>query len=211
MTVTFILTLSILLQFVAAIMAFRLIPLTGRRAAWSLIAAALLFMGLRRCVPLFRMLSGDTTFRPDFNAELIALVISLLMAVGISRIAPIFIDRNRTEEALKQSEDRYRTIADFTYAWEHWLAPDGKYIYVSPACERISGYRVEEFQQDPNLLEKITHPDDKHWLAAHIHDVLQGKSDVCTLEFRIITRNNEDCWIGHECQEVYGREGAYLG
>ncbi|MDP2854699.1 MAG: PAS domain-containing protein, partial [Smithellaceae bacterium] len=161
MTVTIILALSILLQFGAAIMAFRLIPITGRRIAWSLIAVALLFMGLRRCVPLIHMLSGDTTFRPDFNAELIALVISLLMVVGISRIAPIFTDRKRVELALRESEEKYRTVADFTYAWEYWLAPDGKYIYVSPACERISGYRVEEFLQDSRLLEKITHPDDK--------------------------------------------------
>jgi PAS domain S-box-containing protein len=114
-------------------------------------------------------------------------------------------------EALEKSEDKYRTVADFTYDWEYWLAPDGKYIYVSPACERISGYRVEEFHQDPNLLEKIIHPDDKHRLAVHMHDMLQGKSDTCELEFRIITRNNEERWIGHECQGVYGRAGAYLG
>jgi PAS domain S-box-containing protein len=133
------------------------------------------------------------------------------MAVGISMIAPIFTERKRAEEALQESEERYRKVADFTHAWEYWLAPDGKYIYVSPACERISGYRVEEFHQDPNLLEKIIHPDDKHRLAVHIHDVLQGKSDACELEFRIITRNNEECWIGHECQGVYGRDGAYLG
>ncbi|MCX5816513.1 MAG: PAS domain S-box protein [Proteobacteria bacterium] len=120
-------------------------------------------------------------------------------------------EHKRTEDALKESEERYRTVADFTYAWEYWLAPDGKYVYVSPACERISGYRVEEFHQDPKLLEKIIHPDDKHRFVIHIHDVLQDKSDVCTLEFRIITRNNEDRWIGHECRGVYGRDGEYLG
>ncbi|MEI8174054.1 MAG: PAS domain-containing protein [Deltaproteobacteria bacterium] len=211
MTVAFILTLSIILQFGAAIMAFRLIPLTGRRLAWSLISAALMLMALRRCITLIHSLSGETIIRPDLNAELIALAISLIMAVGISMIAPIFIDRKRAEEALQESEERYRKVADFTYAWEYWLAPDGKYLYISPACERISGYRVEEFHQDPNLLEKIIHPDDKHRLAVHIHDVLQGKSDACELEFRIITRNNEECWIGHECQGVYGRDGAYLG
>ncbi len=120
-------------------------------------------------------------------------------------------DRKHAEEALQESEERYRKVADFTYAWEYWLAPDGKYVYVSPACERISGYRVEEFQQDQNLLEKIIHPDDKHRFVCHIRDMLQGKSDACELEFRIITRSDEDRWIGHECQDVYGRDGAYLG
>ncbi len=211
MTVTFILTLSILLQFAAAFMAFRLIPLTGRRLAWSLISAALMFMALRRCIPVIRMLSGDTMIRPDLDAELMALGISLLMVIGISKIAPIFTERKQAEEALQESEDRYRKVADFTYAWEYWRTPDGKYVYVSPACERISGYRVEEFQQDQNLLEKIIHPDDRHRFDCHISDVLPDKSDFCTLEFRIITRSDEDRWIGHECQEVYGRDGTYLG
>ena len=104
MIIILILTLSILLQFVAAIMAFRLIPLTGKRLAWSLISAALMFMALRRCVPLIRILTGDSTIRPDLNAELIALAISLLMVVGISKIAPIFTDRKRAAAALQQSE-----------------------------------------------------------------------------------------------------------
>jgi PAS domain S-box-containing protein len=34
---------------------------------------------------------------------------------------------------------------------------------------------------------------------------------VCELEFRIVTRNNEECWIGHTCQAVYDRDGTYLG
>ncbi|MCX5832043.1 MAG: EAL domain-containing protein [Deltaproteobacteria bacterium] len=114
-------------------------------------------------------------------------------------------------EALRDSEEKYRTVADFTYDWEYWLATDGKYVYISPACERISGYRAEEFYQDPNLLEKITHPDDKHRVAVHIHDMLQGKSDACELDFRIITRDGQECWIGHVCQDVYSHTGEYLG
>jgi PAS domain S-box-containing protein len=120
-------------------------------------------------------------------------------------------ESKRAEEALREGEEKYRTVADFTYAWEYWLAPDGKYLYVSPACERISGYRAEEFQQNPNLLEKITHPEDRHRLSVHIHDVLQGKSDVCEMEFRIITRVGKECWISHICQDVYNLTGEYLG
>jgi PAS domain S-box-containing protein/putative nucleotidyltransferase with HDIG domain len=102
-------------------------------------------------------------------------------------------------------------VADFTYTWEYWLAPDGKYIYVSPACERISGYRVEEFHQDPNLLEKITHPDDKHSLAVHLRNMLRGKTDASELEFRIITRDGKERWISHVCSDIYSQTDEYLG
>lgn len=54
-------------------------------------------------------------------------------------------ERKRAEEALRQAEERYRTVADFTYDWESWENPDGTWRYVSPACERITGYAVNEF------------------------------------------------------------------
>ena len=120
-------------------------------------------------------------------------------------------ERKLADKALRESEERYRKVADFTYTWEYWLAPDGKYIYVSPACERISGYRVEEFHQDPNLLEKITHPDDKHSLAVHLRNMLRGKTDASELEFRIITRDGKERWISHVCSDIYSQTDEYLG
>lgn len=65
------------------------------------------------------------------------------------------------EKGLRESEERFRTLADFTYDWEYWLDPDGSYLYVLPSCKRITGYRSEEFQTDPKLLEMIVLPNDR--------------------------------------------------
>jgi hypothetical protein len=48
--------------------------------------------------------------------------------------------RRKALNDLVASETRYRTVADYTYDWEYWSAPDGKLNYVSPSCERITGY-----------------------------------------------------------------------
>lgn len=98
--IAFILALSIVIQAAAAIMAFRLVNITGRRLAWILIAAALMLMAVRRVVPLFRLIMGDDSLPPDTLNEVIGLVLSTLMAAGISRIAPLFIERKRAEEAI---------------------------------------------------------------------------------------------------------------
>ena len=74
------------------------------------------------------------------------------------------------ETELRESEERFRTVADFTYDWEYWLDPDGNYVYVSPSCERITGYRSDEFRQDPELLETIIHPDDRATVAEHLRE-----------------------------------------
>jgi len=100
--IIFILTLSIGIQAAAAIMAFRLIGITGRRAAWSLIAAALTLMAVRRVVPLYRLMSGDVSISPDPLNEIIGLALSAAMAAGIAFIAPLFIERKQREEALAE-------------------------------------------------------------------------------------------------------------
>ncbi len=156
MIVMLILTLSILLQFLAAFMAFRLIPLTGRLLAWSLVSAALVLMAIRRCIPLIRMLSGDTAIRPDLNAELVALLISILMVVGISKIAPIFNDRKRAEEALRESEERFRTI--FDKASDGILIADAvtkKFLHGNTVICSMLGYTKEEIE---NLTIHDIHP-----------------------------------------------------
>ena len=119
-------------------------------------------------------------------------------------------ERKQAEETIRESEERFRTMADFTYDWESWIGPDGKYIYVSPSCERVTGYRAEEFLRDAELMQKITHPDDREKVVAHLNDELEVNRPH-TFEFRIIARDNAQVWIEHVCQPVYRSDGRYLG
>ncbi|KAF0164165.1 MAG: hypothetical protein FD157_2530 [Rhodocyclaceae bacterium] len=121
--------------------------------------------------------------------------------------------KKQAEMTLKHSEERYRTVANFTYDWEEWALPDGSLAYVSPSCERISGYQAQEFLQDPGLRAKIVHPDDRERVQAHlnsIHGIPTGP-DVEELDFRIVTRHGEVRWIAHACRQVLGDNGEYLG
>jgi PAS domain S-box-containing protein len=113
------------------------------------------------------------------------------------------------ELALKR-EDRFRTLADFSYDWTYWIAPDGNFLYMSPSCERITGHSPNEFQKDPGLLEAITHPDDRTSLVRHTKEEL-GREGVLRLDFRVITESSEEKWIAHICQQVYGSDGTLLG
>ncbi len=115
------------------------------------------------------------------------------------------------QEALLASEEKYRTVADFTSDWEYWLSPDGSYIYVSPSCKEITGYGPEAFMQDPDFMLKIIHPDDRNKLLRHRKKDPGHDEKYKSLDFRIITRGGDERWIGHRCRKVYGRDGSYLG
>ena len=123
----------------------------------------------------------------------------------------IAVERRTSEKSLKESEEYYRIVADFTYDWEYWIAPDGEFNYISPSCERITGYSPEEFYLDPNLLIKITHPDDQIKIKNHLNNALTPHEKNETLPYRIITKTGELKWIEHECQPVYKINGDYWG
>lgn len=120
------------------------------------------------------------------------------------------LERDAALLALQESEERFRTVADFTSDWEYWIGPDGKYLYVSPSCEWITGYRPEAFQRDPQLLESITHPEDRGLVVKHFEEVLDTRAGAY-VEFRILTRGGNECWVEHFCQPVYSADGRYLG
>ena len=121
------------------------------------------------------------------------------------------INHKQTVDAQRESEEKFRTLADWTYDWELWLNPDGEIVYVSPSCERITGHKPEEFSANPDLLINIVHPDDRTFYESHhqlVHDEAAGVEKV---EYRIIARNGEEHWIEHICRPVFGTDDRYLG
>ena len=143
----------------------------------------------------------------EIDEAMTALDTYLRFAVG--RFVHLYTEAMQKE--LRESEQRFRTIAAFTYDWQYWLDPDGNYVYVSPSCERITGYRSDEFRTDPGLLETIIHPDDGATITEHLRGEPLESSQAHLVEFRVITRGGEERWLEHVCQPVYGSDGDYLG
>lgn len=119
-------------------------------------------------------------------------------------------ERERAEAALRESEQRFRTVADFTYDWEYWLSPDGQYLYISPSCERITGYSPGDFIADPELMQRIIHPDDADRIRTCLCGEMENQQAFRT-DFRVVTRAGEVIWIGHICRSVYAEDGTWLG
>ena len=118
--------------------------------------------------------------------------------------------RKMAEKELKASEERYRTVADFTYDWEYWTSPEGKMIYVSPSCERISGHSPDEFIKDPGLFYAIMHPDDRRKAMLYMEKVSK-RSGVSEIVFRIVRSDGEVRWVHHISQPVFTSDGKSLG
>jgi len=115
------------------------------------------------------------------------------------------------QESLQKNETKFRLLADYNYNWEFWIGPTGKYIYISPSCERISGYNPVEFKRNPGLMEKLIHPDYVDVYHEHIINEYCNEGPECTFEIRIIDRYGNKKWILHNCNAVYDEKGNFLG
>ncbi len=146
------------------------------------------------------------------SGVLFALMLSMLNTrINAARIADKLTEEiSGREELLKESELRYRTVADFTSDWEYWIMPDGSVRYMSPSCEQISGYTADEYHADPQLLARIVHPDDQPLFAQHTHKLsAQGLPEP--IDFRICRKDGEIRWIGHVCRPVHDPSGKDIG
>jgi len=108
---TIILSLSILFQFIATVLAMRLIRVTKHTTAWLMIASAIAIMTLRRIEPLVLLLSGDRANPPGLFYETAGLALSGLMVAGIYLIKPLFVSIQHSEDALRDANAKLSLIS----------------------------------------------------------------------------------------------------
>jgi len=117
--------------------------------------------------------------------------------------------RQRIEE-LSLSEQRFRAIADHTYAWENWFGPDDQLRWVSPAVERMTGYSPEECRQMPDFPTALVHVEDQPRLRRQHQAALAGMAGE-DLSFRVHCRDGRTIWVAMSWQPVFDSAGASLG
>jgi PAS domain S-box-containing protein len=118
-------------------------------------------------------------------------------------------DRKYIEEVLRQNEERFRTIANYTYNWESWIDPNGKLLWVNPGVERITGYTPDECYAMTDYPVGMVCPEDRAMVAQHFVGTLSGAGHR-SLEFRILRKDGEVRWGEVSLQQVYDA-GTSLG
>jgi PAS domain S-box-containing protein len=112
------------------------------------------------------------------------------------------------KKTISESERKFRIVSEFAYDFEFWTRENGDTMFISPSCERVTGYGREEFAANPELLHDIIHPDDRAAYRSHLPDYRSPAHE--DLEYRILTKGGQLRWISHTCSPIFV-EGRFLG
>ncbi len=104
--------------------------------------------------------------------------------------------RRQAEQALRQSEDRYRTVSELVsdYAYAVRIESDGRVAveWVTEAFDRMTGFTVQELEAREGL-EGLIHSEDMPSVLQRLLALFSGLPG--SSEHRIITKSGEVRWL----------------
>ena len=129
------------------------------------------------------------------------------IACAFGDLAAIALDSVRKESALRESERRFRLIAEHAQdlIYRIRLHPDRQFEYVSPSATKITGYTPEEHYADPNLGSKLVHPEDR----PKLQQTGQAPSDA-PLVLRWVRKDGRVIWMEQQNTPIYDDEGRMV-
>jgi len=145
----------------------------------------------------------------------VALVGALLLGAGsgvglVWRQQSIRAYREMAEiaDALRISEERHRLIIDYSLDMIYTLDTDGKFLFVSPASQRIMGYPPSELQG--RTFRSFVHPDDVPVVERALKDFIQTGRFTLGLEYRTKHANGDWRWHTTSGNRVLDENGTFL-
>ena len=116
--------------------------------------------------------------------------------------------RRRAQQALKDSEERFRLAMHFSSIGMALVAPDGRWLGVNPALCRIVGYSEEELLATD--FQSITHPEDLDADLSQVRRMLGREIETYQMEKRYFHKDGRIVWILLSVSLVWRQTGEPL-
>ncbi|MFZ5453382.1 MAG: sensor domain-containing diguanylate cyclase [Thermodesulfobacteriota bacterium] len=190
---------SVAVQFTAAILAFRLISITGRRIAWIFIASATLLMALRRCLTYYGWLLDSPSLSADLASAIASLAISISMLLGVALIVPLFSAIDKDKKRLAQSQQEFQSLVNnipaIVFTWDK----DETVRFYDNKVLELTGYPRDMFEKNIIKWPDIVVAAD--WEKGKKVLINAWKTDLSYVrEYRIIHKNGH-----HVCLQERSR------
>ena len=135
---------------------------------------------------------------------------------GLVSVLRDITERKRAEDALRESEERYRMIVDNTNEifYKVSLEDDplrGSVEFVSGHIESILGYAPDDFLQNPELWLRLVHPDDVPAIGEITREILASRGPG-TRQYRLRHKETgEYRWLEDKMVPLTDGDGNVVG
>ncbi len=113
--------------------------------------------------------------------------------------------KQRAEEALRESEERFRITFEAAAVGMAHVATDGRWLWVNRKLCDVVGYPREELLG--LTFQDITHPGDLDEDLEHVGRMLVGEIDKYSMEKRYLKKDGSRVWISLTVSMVLGPSG----
>lgn len=127
--------------------------------------------------------------------------------VGVFGIARDVTERQGAEEALRDSEERYRRIVETAEEGIWVLDADHRTVFVNRKLAEMLGYTVKEMMGQP-LSEFLALEDRAAWQAKAEREPFGGRQQH---DFRFLRKGGSEVWALLAKSPILDREGRYAG
>jgi len=118
-------------------------------------------------------------------------------------------ERKEAENALKESEEMFRALAESMPA-EIIVYQDDKFVYANPFAETLTGYKIEELMK--MSFWENTHPEYKEIAKERGHLRLKGEKVPDRYKLKILTKDGGEKWVDYSAAVIrYKGKPAVLG
>lgn len=117
--------------------------------------------------------------------------------IGLRGIIIDVTRRKRVEDALRESESKYRSVVE--QALEGLVGAQGippQLVFVNQAISEILGYSVDELlRSTPEQLAEIIHPEDREFFFQQYQGRLRGDPSAARYEVRVMRKDAQIRWL----------------
>lgn len=116
-------------------------------------------------------------------------------------------EEKRALEQLREAETRYRSLVETLPAvvFIDLFDDEATNVYTSPQTEAILGYTVEDWSRDPNLWQKIVHPEDRE--RVDVANRTHTEHSIFDEEYRMIAKDGRLVWVRDVGVAIEGADG----
>jgi len=193
---------------------------------WALVVTSLVTMAIMIAVAILEQFQSPLVgFLPSGGHSLIETVLVLILSIGLvasfldrfsvtlrtafddlrqvnERLRMELVERRSIGDALRESESRYRLIAENSVDLIGIVNIDQCFVYVSPSFDLVLGHEPEKLVGH-SAWEHV-HPEDRPTILANWAQVLEQQQQNTTITYRIRSirsdRNDRDEWFWFESQ-----------